>query len=72
MHFYTSAYEAAGPPLLVLVTFVGIRLLSYWRSFVFHSDRYRHTATVSSEELKKVPLPYVKVQITTRGSAAST
>ncbi|MFZ2056477.1 MAG: glycosyltransferase family 2 protein [Acidimicrobiales bacterium] len=72
MHVYMSAYEAVGPPLLVLITFVGVRLLSYWRSFVFHSDRYRHTDTVSTQDLHMLSLPYLKVQITTRGSAGST
>jgi len=72
MHLYTSAYGTAGLPLLILISFVGIRLLSYWRSFVFHSDRYRHTQPVSTEELRLLQLPYVKVQITTRGSAGST
>ena len=72
MHLYTSAYATAGLPLLVLITFVGVRLLSYWRSFIFHSDRYRHTDTVSSEELARLALPYLKIQITTRGSAGST
>jgi hypothetical protein len=72
MHPYISAYRAAGIPLLVLITFVGVRLLSYWRSFMFHSSRYRHTDTVSAEQLRGLPLSYVKVQITTRGSAGST
>ncbi len=72
MHLYMSAYGAAGPTLLVLITFVGIRLLSYWRSFVFHSDRYRRTARVSTKELRSLSLPHVKVQITTHGSAGST
>ncbi len=72
MHLYMSAYGVAGLPLLVLITFVGVRLLSYWRSFVFHSDRYRHTKTVSTQELWGLAVPYLKVQITTRGSAGST
>ncbi|MGA2530613.1 MAG: glycosyltransferase family 2 protein [Acidimicrobiales bacterium] len=72
MHLYTSAYRAAGLPLLVLITFVGVRLLSYWRSFAFHSSRYRHTDTVSAGQLRDLALTYLKVQITTRGSVGST
>jgi hypothetical protein len=61
-----------GPILFVLITFVGVRMLSYWRSFVFHSARYRQRVPVSTEELPHLEVPFVKVQITTRGSAGST
>ena len=72
MHLYRTIYDDIGPFLLVLITIVGIRLLSYWRSFIFHRGRYRHVETVSTDEIRRLSLPFVKVQITTRGSAGST
>ena len=47
-------------------------MLSYWRSFIFHLKRYRHIEPVSTDEILKMALPFVKVQITTRGSDGST
>ncbi len=72
MHFYRTIYDDIGPFLLILITIVGIRLLSYWRSFIFHLARYRQTESVSTDDLRKLSLPFVKIQITTRGSAGST
>ena len=72
MHWYRTAYSYVAPILLVLITIVGIRLLSYWRSFVFHLERYRHTEPVFTKELRQLAMPFVKFQITTRGSAGST
>ena len=72
MHLYRTIYDDVGPILIVLITIVGIRLLSYWRSFIFHRERYRHIELVSTDEIRTLPLPFVKIQITTRGSAGST
>jgi hypothetical protein len=72
MHLYRTIYDDVGPILIVLITVVGIRLLSYWRSFIFHRERYRHIELVSTDEIRTLPLPFVKIQITTRGSAGST
>ena len=58
--------------MLVLITIVGIRLLSYWRSFIFHLKRYRRIERVTTDEIRRLSLPFVKIQITTRGSAGST
>ena len=72
MHLYRVVYDGVGPVLLVLISIVGIRMLSYWRSFIFHLKRYRHIEPVSTDEILKMALPFVKVQITTRGSDGST
>ncbi|MGA8725244.1 MAG: glycosyltransferase family 2 protein [Acidimicrobiales bacterium] len=71
-HVYQSIYHQIGPVLLVLISVVGIRLLSYWRSFAFHLKRYRHTDPVPTDELRNLALPFLKIQITTLGSAGST
>jgi hypothetical protein len=81
---YLDIYGVLGPVLLVLISIIGLRLLSYWRSFLFHWKRYRQREAVSTAQLwnlfNRPPtqpgqidgLPFVKVQITTRGSAGST
>jgi hypothetical protein len=46
-------------------------MLSYWRSFLFSSHRYRLRTDCTTEDLRLLDVPYVKVQITTRGSAGS-
>ena len=71
-HVYQSIYHEIGPVLLVLISVVGIRMLSYWRSFAFHLKRYRHTDPVPTDELRNLALPFLKIQITTLGSAGST
>lgn len=72
MHLYSETYSVLSPYILALITVIGIRMLSYWRSFIFHLDRYRQTTPLSTDELRKCSLPNVKIQITTRGSAGST
>ncbi|MEU7145088.1 glycosyltransferase family 2 protein [Nocardia sp. NPDC046473] len=61
-----------GPVLVVGTAIIGIRMLSYWRSFVFHWRRYRKRETVSTADLLDMNTPFVKIQITTRGSTGST
>jgi hypothetical protein len=61
-----------GPAIFVGVTFIGLRMLSYWRSFVFRWSRYRPSPAVSTADLIAMKVPFVKIQITTRGSAGST
>jgi len=59
--------------LIVLISFVGFRLLFYYRSFFLHPDRFRRRQAVSDDTLRALPaLPFLKVQITTRGSPGST
>jgi Glycosyl transferase family group 2 len=68
----TVIFKASGWSLMIGLSIVGLRMLSYYRSFVFHSDRYRRLADVTTAQLHARPVPYVKIQITTRGSAGST
>jgi hypothetical protein len=61
---------------LAIITFIGVsvigvRMLTYWWSFLFHSKRYRRSEEVSTAELKNLSMPSIKIQITTRGSAGS-
>ncbi|MDP9885830.1 hypothetical protein J2W21_003355 [Sinomonas atrocyanea] len=46
-------------------------MLSYWRSFIFHTTKYRRVEPVTTEDLRSKPVPFMKIQITTRGSAGS-
>ena len=57
--------------VLLLISLIGFRMLSYWSSFLFASQRYRVRDTVSTTELRELTVPFVKVQVTTRGSAGS-
>jgi hypothetical protein len=61
-----------GIVLLAGITLIGLRMVSYWWSFALHWRRYRQRRHVTSAELRRLPVPYVKIQITTRGSAGST
>lgn len=65
-------FTVLGPVIFVLVSVIGIRMLSYWWSFVFFWKRYRRTDAVSTADLQALELPHLKFQITTRGSAGST
>lgn len=57
----------------ICATIIGIRLLSYFRSFFFHWPRYRQLRVVSARDIQKLPqLPFVKIQITTKGLPDST
>jgi hypothetical protein len=68
---YEPPLIVIGPVLIVGTTIIGIRMLSYWRSFVFHWRRYRRCDPVSTADLLDMDVPFVKVQTTTRGSAGS-
>jgi hypothetical protein len=61
-----------GPVVFVGVSLIGLRMASYWWSFLFRWKRYRRGKAVSTGDLHPLDVPYVKVQITTRGSAGST
>lgn len=82
-HVYLNVYRVLGPVLLVLISIIGIRLVAYWRSILLHWDRYRRRDPVTTGDLQRLAtqpvgsgdrpsLPFVKVQITTRGMAGST
>jgi hypothetical protein len=66
-----GAWPIIGAWLFVMITFIGFRMFSYWRSFLFVSGRYRVHDEVSTEELRLLQVPFVKIQITTRGSPGS-
>ena len=61
-----------GPAIFLGVTFIGIRMVSYWWSFAFRWNRYRPSRPVFTADLIATDVPFIKIQITTRGSAGST
>jgi hypothetical protein len=61
-----------GPVVFVGVSVIAVRMASYWWSFLFRWKRYRRGTTVSTGDLRCLDVPFVKIQITTRGSAGST
>lgn len=65
--------EYLGYLLLILVTLAGIRMLFYFRSFFFYWPRYRRLERITTEDIEALPhVPFVKVQITTRGNPGTT
>ena len=62
-----------GYPLVVLISLIGIRYLIYFHSYFFRWSRYRQLETVTTDDIKALPsVPFMKIQITTRGSFGST
>ncbi|MET4095243.1 glycosyltransferase family 2 protein [Arthrobacter sp. UYCu712] len=61
-----------GPVVFVGVSIIGVRMASSWWSFLFRWRRYRRREAVSTSALRALEVPFVKIQITTRGSAGST
>jgi hypothetical protein len=73
MHYIVSIEIVIGYVVAIMVTFIALRFLTYFRSFVFHWPRYRIRHAATLRHLEMLPeLPYVKVQITTRGSEGTT
>lgn len=74
--FFDEASHIIGSLVVLLVSIVGFRLLFYYHSFLFHWSRYRQLDEVTTEDLLRLPkttrLPFLKIQITTRGSPGST
>jgi len=69
---YESLFKFVGPLLLVGIGLMGIRMWSYWQSFLFFWGRYRQRDVVTTEQLRAFHKPpFVKIQITTRGSPGS-
>lgn len=59
--------------IVILVSIIGIRSLFYFHSFFFHWPRYRQLRLITTEDIKALPhIPFVKIQITTRGLPDST
>lgn len=62
-----------GYPMVALISFIGVRLLLYFKSFFFHWSRYRQLDPVTNADIRDLQdIPYIKVQITTRGQVGST
>ena len=62
-----------GYPMVALISIIGVRLLLYFRSFFLHWPRYRQLKWVTTADLKALPdIPFIKVQVTTRGAPGST
>jgi len=76
MNYFDTLLEIGrliGYPMIVLITIIGLRLLLYFYSFFFHWPRYRRLDQVTTEDIRALSeLPFIKVQITTRGSPGST
>jgi hypothetical protein len=70
--FFDSALMVLGPFLFVGVSAIGLRMAIYWWSFIFFWGRFRQREAVTTAELRHLDVPFLKVQITTRGSAGST
>ena len=68
---YETSFLIVGPVLLVGIALMGIRMSSYWWSFLLFWNRYRERTAVTTEQLREVAVPNIKIQITTRGSAGS-
>ena len=72
-HILTDCVTVAGYVMVVLITLIGVRLLFYFDSFFFHWRRYRQREAISTEMIRALPrVPFVKIQVTTRGTAGST
>ncbi len=70
--FYYYIFTIIAPALFIIISLIGIRLISYWWSFIFYWRRYRILKAVTTNDLRKLKLPHLKIQITTRGSEGST
>ena len=57
---------------VALITLIGIRFFAYFHSFFAHWPRYRQRVQVTTQDVFCARPPYVKIQITTRGSAGTT
>jgi hypothetical protein len=62
-----------GYTIIGLLSLVGLRFLLYYQSFFFQWSHFRNREVVTTEDLKQQSdMPFVKIQITTRGSPGST
>ena len=68
---YETLFILVGPALLVGIALMGVRMSSYWWSFLLFWGRYRERTAVTTEQLREMAVPHIKIQITTRGSAGS-
>lgn len=76
MYDFASGFEwrtLLGGIIALFISVIGIRLLFYFHSFFLHWRRYRRIEPVTNSDIRALPcIPFVKVQITTRGSIGST
>lgn len=57
----------------ICASVIGIRLLFYFHSFFLHWPRYRQLKWITARDIKALPqIPFVKIQITTKGLPDST
>ena len=62
-----------GYPIVVMISLIGIRYLYYFHSYFFHWSRYRLLETVTTSDIRALQyIPFIKIQITTRGAFGST
>ena len=62
-----------GYPMVALISIIGVRLLFYFDNYFFHWKRYRQLDEVTTEDIRALPeIPFIKVQVTTRGTAGTT
>ncbi|MFL5628883.1 MAG: glycoside hydrolase family 113 [Ktedonobacteraceae bacterium] len=58
---------------VIFASIIGIRYLFYFHSFFFRWPRYRQLRLITTNDVKVLPhIPFVKIQITTRGLPDST
>jgi Glycosyl transferase family group 2 len=58
---------------VIFASIIGIRFLSYFHSFFFHWPRYRQLRLFTTDDIKALSsIPFVKIQITTKGLPDST
>ena len=71
MDVLTEISHVLGYMMVALISLINIRFLLYFHSFFFRWPRYRQREVVTTNNLQKLPMPFVKIQITTRGSPGS-
>lgn len=70
---FFSVIQVIGYIVAFSISLIGFRFLLYFRSYFFHWKRYRQRKQITTRELQQViDLPFIKIQITTRGSDGST
>jgi hypothetical protein len=68
-----AASKLVGYLAALCASIIGIRLLFYFRSFFLHWPRYRQLRQVTAQDIQTLPrIPFVKIQITTKGLPDST
>ncbi len=73
LELFTECSRIAGYLTAICASIIGVRLLFYFHSFFFHWSRYRRLTRITAEEINALPsLPFVKIQLTTKGLPDST